>query len=448
MSLASSRLRALAVTTVTAVAAGLLLLPTTSTADAAAAPAPAAADTGPLGVPSKDTVGGLLVENSFVSSVGWVKPGDTYPSRILLTNTGAAPVSGAQVVVTAPTGTRFTAAGGGATVSGDGGTVTWNPAAVDPTSTRTLVLESKASTLNQLPTVVWRDISSRATVTVGSASKTLTSHGPKVIPPGERYETARYGDRPVPRGAGRTTPTATTRTTHERTLDTVINDPAFPGSTFNLFQEMSLGQLYPEGTVPSDGIGDRRTSAYAAGFDFTPRAIPGDTCTGGLTYADTPGRPDRARRSTPSGSSTASTTCPATPPTTAPTQGGGAAIAGVGALQHRLRLRRPGKLVHDAAAITDPEIDYSDFDTDKDGVVDFFMAVFAGCGGNGASQLHASPGCDYADAPYDNVWPHSLVAGVLLHRPRDRAARLHHRRPAQGPRGPAALVHRRHLLAR
>ena len=56
--------------------------------------------------------------------------------------------------------------------------------------------------------------------------------------------------------------------------------------------------------------------------------------------------------------------------------------------------------------IADPEIDYSDFDTDKDGVVDFFMAVFAGCGGNGASQLSVA-GCDYADAPYDNVWPHS-----------------------------------------
>ena len=36
-----------------------------------------------------------------------------------------------------------------------------------------------------------------------------------------------------------------------------------------------------------------------------------------------------------------------------------------------------------------------------------------------------------------------LLAGVLLHRPGHRAPRLHHRRPAQGPRGPAALVHRR-----
>ncbi len=48
----------------------------------------------------------------------------------------------------------------------------------------------------------------------------------------------------------------------------------------------------------------------------------------------------------------------------------------------------------DAAAIADPEVDYTDYDTDKDGVVDFFMAVFAGCGGNGASQLSLA-GCDY-----------------------------------------------------
>ena len=34
------------------------------------------------------------------------------------------------------------------------------------------------------------------------------------------------------------------------------------------------------------------------------------------------------------------------------------------------------------------------------------MVVFAGCGGNGASQLSVA-GCTYTDAPYDNVWPHS-----------------------------------------
>lgn len=50
MSLAPSRLRALAVTTVTALAASLLLLPTTTTA--VAAPAPAATPAAPLGAQS------------------------------------------------------------------------------------------------------------------------------------------------------------------------------------------------------------------------------------------------------------------------------------------------------------------------------------------------------------------------------------------------------------
>ena len=86
-------------------------------------------------------------------------------------------------------------------------------------------------------------------------------------------------------------------------------------------------------------------------------------------------------------------------------------LAGVGALQQIDSGCGPtGKLVYDAAAIADPEIDYSDYDTDKDGVVDFFMVVFAGCGGNGASQLSVA-GCDIdgpaGPAPYDNVWPHS-----------------------------------------
>uniref|UniRef100_UPI002B26D519 PKD domain-containing protein n=1 Tax=Nocardioides sp. TaxID=35761 RepID=UPI002B26D519 len=85
------------------------------------------------------------------------------------------------------------------------------------------------------------------------------------------------------------------------------------------------------------------------------------------------------------------------------------ALAGVGALQNIDSGCGPtGKLVRDAAALADPEIDYSDFDTDKDGVVDFFMVVYAGCGGNGASQLGAVACDNPSDAvPYDNIWPHS-----------------------------------------
>ena len=403
-----ARTRALLPMVVTATLTASLLVPLTSLPTSAAPPA-AAAEPTPAeaeGVVSEATVGGLQVENSFVSSVGWVKPGDTYPSRILLTNTGDTAVSGAQVTVTAPVGTTFTGARGGATLEDDGRTVTWT-GDVPARETKVLVLESTAATTDQLSTIVWRDISSTATITVGGATTEVTSHGPKVIPPGEEFDTARYGDRPFP-----VIPVAYTDRdyrAHDRTLDTVINDPSYEGSTFNLFQEMSLGQLYPEGTVPSAGIA-------AAGFDYEPGfpfstndPATTNTCPGGVTYETA--QPDE--QANPLYGERISDGVYQLPGNTsyygADANGTAliGALAGVGALQAIDSGCGPtGKLVHDAAVIADPEIDYSDYDTDKDGVVDFFMAVFAGCGGNGSSQLTVV-GCPYTDAPYDNVWPHS-----------------------------------------
>src|SRR5688572_28920377 len=232
----------------TALLAGLLTVTTVTSGSATATPAPAPAAPTQT-VVSEGVVGGLEVENSFVSAVGWVKPGETYPSRVIVRNTSDLSVLGATITVAAPVGSTILKAGS-ATVGA--GSYTWTVGSLAAGATRTLVLESKAATLAQLPTIVWRDLSTTATVTVGGATQTLTSHGPKVIPPGSEYDTARYGDRPFPvvpvaytdRGYG----------AHDRSLDTVINDPAYEGSTFNLFQEMSIGQLYPHGTVPSTGI--------------------------------------------------------------------------------------------------------------------------------------------------------------------------------------------------
>ncbi len=269
-----------------------------------------------------------------------------------------------------------------------------------------LVLESAAATTEQLPTIVWRDISSTATVTVGTATRNVTSHGPKVIPPGDEFDTARYGDRPFP-----VVPVQYTdrdyQADHDRDLNTVINSPTFAGSTYNLYQEMSLGQLYPEGTVPSDGIGTADFSSYGPGFDFS-KTEPGQTCTG-TTFSDTP-VDEEDTPLYPERITDGVYNLPGQTQWYGADANGSAltgALAGVGALQNIDSGCGPaGKLVRDAAAIADPEIDYSDYDTDKDGVVDFFMAVFAGCGGNGSSQLSVA-GCPYPDAPYDNVWPHS-----------------------------------------
>lgn len=395
-------LRRTAVTTALATTFALALAGLTGLGASAAQAAPSAA-----------AATSLEVENSFVSSVGWVKPGDTYPSRVIVTNPTQAPVEGASVTVTEPTGARVTHAGSGATVSADGSTVTWAVPTLAAGERRTLVLEHLASTTAQEPTIVWRDLSSTAELTATDGDATAVSHGPKVIPPSGGYDTARYGDRPFPVIPVEYTDRSYQADHSGAQLAEVINSPDLPGSTFNLFQEMSLGQLFPHGTVPSDGM-DTADFDYAPGFDFT-HIQPGQTCAG-KTFADSPvpaeGTPLYPERITDGVYNL--------PGDTAyyGSDANGSAIigslAGVGALQQIDSGCGPtGKIVRDAAALADPEIDYSDYDTDKDGVVDFFMAVFAGCGGNGASQLSVA-GCDLPnpstgtpDGPYDNVWPHS-----------------------------------------
>ncbi len=398
----------------TAAAVGLALLALPGT-PATAAPvhtatlttAQAPAISGPA--VSTVTVGGLEVENSFVSSVGWVKPGDTYPSRIIVTNPTNLPVAGATITVTAPDGSTITQAGSGATITGGGSTVSWTVPAIAAGQSSTLVLESVADTTAQNPEIVWRDLSTTAAITMGTASKTATSHGPKVIPPSGTYDTARYGDRPFPVVPVEFRDRAYQDGHSGDSLESVINDPAKPGSTYNLYQEMSLGQLFPEGTVPSAGIATKDFT-YGPGFEFS-QIQPGQTCAGGLTQ--TAGVPAPGTVGGPAYTDRITDGVYNLPGNTAyyGSDANGSAIigslAGVGALQNIDSGCGPtAKLVYDAAAIADPEIDYSDYDTDKDGVVDFFMAVFAGCGGNGSSQLSIA-GCAYPDAPYDNVWPHS-----------------------------------------
>lgn len=381
-------------------------------ATAAAAPTVVAAAAAPSA--SSASLGGLEIENSFVSAVGWVKPGETYPSRIILRNPTGAPVLNASVTVTAPTGTAFTSAsapaGTSRTLADD--TVTWTVPSIAP-GTLTLVLEHQAATLAELPTLVWRELSTTATLSVGGDDAAVGSHGPKVIPPGDSYDTARYGDRPFPVVPVEYRDRAYQAGNSGEELEQVINDPALPGSTYNLYQEMSLGQLFPEGTVPSAGVATADFD-YDAGFDFTQPEL-GQTCTGGLTITQTPLGDVPAPGTVGGAGYTERITdgvynLPGNTAYYGADANGSAllgSLAGVGALQNiDAGCGSAGKLVHDAAAIADPEIDYSDYDTDKDGVVDFFMAVFAGCGGNGSSQLSVA-GCDYTDLPYDNVWPHS-----------------------------------------
>ncbi|MGI8901121.1 MAG: immune inhibitor A domain-containing protein, partial [Nocardioides sp.] len=346
----------------------------------------------------------LILENSFVSAVGWVKPGTTYPSRVFVRNLTDRAFDNVQVVVTAADGSTFTQTSAGS-ISADKTTITWNVGNVAPDTFKTLVIESQADSVADDPEIVWKNLSSTAKMTYGTTTSIERSHGPKVIPQSELYDTARYGDRPFP-----VVPVDYLDRKHLASnsgdeLAGKINSKDVPGSTFNLYQEISVGQLFPNGTVPSSGIASRGFD-YEPGFDFT-NAEPAGTCHGATTedspvnVRGTPLYPERIRDGFYQ--------LPGNTDYYGDDKTGSAlvgALAGVGPLFDIDSACGPtGKLVYDSAQIADPEIDYSDYDTDKDGVVDFFMTVYAGCGGHGASQTGC--GGDYTDAPYDNVWPHS-----------------------------------------
>ncbi|WP_370323771.1 cell wall-binding repeat-containing protein [Euzebya sp.] len=364
---------------------------------------------------------GVQLDYDFTSSVGWVKPGEAYPARVILSNFDAA-ASGPHTVTIAPvdgtTVTEVRSATGTASLAADG-SVTWTvdelAAAADAGPTRAvLVVESVADTTGQDPQIVWKDLSATAVLDGGQPA---TAHGPKVIPPDERYDTARYGDRPFP-----VVPVDFTDFSHleehdAARLDEIVNSPEFEGSTFNLFQEMSYGQLFPDGLVPSAGI-ETADFAYEGtdgeGIDFhTAQVPPPNTCTGVHTpeAAGTPLYPERITDGWYQ--------LPGTTGYYGQDSGGSAVLPALGVPVPASiddGCGDTGKAVYDAAAIADPEIDYNDFDTDKDGVVDFFMMIFVGCGGNGASQLAAGADCTHGPvpgAPYDNLWPHSstLEAG-------------------------------------
>ncbi len=366
---------------------------------------------------------GLTVVNDFTSSRGWVKPGDSYPSRVIVRNYAAAAASNVVVTIAGADGMRFVqaapAAGQGtATLSADA--VTWTlgtvPGASDPAvpTVRTLVLDNRAHGTAQDPRVVWKDLSTVATLTHAGGTGTSTSHGPKVIPPSELYDSARFGDRPFP-----VVPVDYVDPIHKHdpahsgdVLSDKINSTAVPGSTFNLWQENSFGQLYPHGTVPSAGIATADWShtfsnpKYADGFSFTtisPTAL--NACHGVTTVNPVTGAP------TPAGGSERIHDgwyqLPGMLDYYGDDKGGSRLVSALTGQFDGLifdidnACGPTGKAVYDSAHIADPEIDYSDYDTDKDGVVDFFMVVFQGLGGHGDSQLNGTP------PGLDNIWPHS-----------------------------------------
>ena len=378
----------------------------------------AAADAGHGSLKILDSPSGLTLDASYVSSVGWVKPGEGYPFRIFVTNATEESVANVSVTIAAPPSSTFldaTPLQGGGTASHTATTVTWTlgtlPAATAAgPMVRTLVVTARAASLSADPEIVWKDLSTTATLSYAGqpAPVSATTHGPKVIPPSGGFETARYGDKPFPivpvEYVDLERQSNETWDNDAEKLNDVVNDPGFAGSTLNLYQEMSYGQLFPQADVPSAGIATADFTSYAPGFAFTKpdRTNKSNAACRGATMAEVPGGVGSAAYNTRIQDGWYQL------PGTTEYYGGDFPVFTSLTLAIDSACGPLGKGVYDAAQIADPEIDYNQFDSDKDGVVDFFMMVFVGCGGNGASQIPVL--CEYFGNQqpwYDNIWPHS-----------------------------------------
>ena len=206
-----------------------------------------------LGLPSA----GLVLENSFVSSVGWVKPGETYPSRVTVKNYTTNPATAVSVAIPAVAGMTYTnavAAGAGSgTCSASGGGVSWT-IATDPgrngrrTGRRDAASSRRARGRSaQDPQVVWKDLSTTATL-IGRErpSNRAQPRARRSSRPSERLRHRALRRPAVPGRARSTTATASHEAAHTGdALADKINSPDVAGSTFNLYQEMSLRAALP-----------------------------------------------------------------------------------------------------------------------------------------------------------------------------------------------------------
>jgi M6 family metalloprotease-like protein len=362
---------------------------------------------GSAAVPVTATAKGLRVEDAFVSSVGWVTPGKTYPFLVRVINPSAKKHTRIKVTIASVSGMKIRRAHvlHGNRLPVHNGVLTWRLRSIaagttaKPT-TKTLVVTGRANSYRQDPKVVWKNIATTAHLRYdGHVHRAATSHGPRVIPPDDTFASARFGDRPFP-----VVPVDYADFQHDADhpatkLDGVINGRSNRGSTFNLYQEMSLRQLFPHADIPSARIA---TSDYKASDNQTFTKIDPATVNSchGVTLAQTGNQAIEGQPRITNGWYQ----LPGQRDYYGDDANGSAVVgaeAGVGQLQAIDSGCGPtAKLAYDAAVAADPDINYSDFDTDKDGVVDFFEVIFEGLGGNGDSQINGKP-------PYDNVWPHS-----------------------------------------
>jgi M6 family metalloprotease-like protein len=342
------------------------------------------------------------LEALYMSATGWVKPGETYP--FVVNYAVSAATDGATVTATLPAEAIYESANPAPT-AGDGtpsSPLEWSLA---PGTSGKIIVWARALDLTEDPTMIWKDLSAETTFEStlgGNPVESLTSRtlGPKCT----THESARYGVRPFPLvmveyqdikhcvAEGDPYPECTGNHTAEA-LDAAVNSKTSGRSLWQLYNEMSFGQLLPQGQVgPAPGVTE---VAFESGYPFKWSSLEPNGACNGATIAGSEGTPVYPNRI-----DNGWYVLPGTQGYYGSDRTGHGlvgAVTGVGLVFGIDDACGPtAKITYDAAAIADPDLDYNEFDTDKDGVVDFFNVAFAGEGGNG----------NISTTGINNVWPH------------------------------------------
>ena len=168
------------------------------------------------------------------------------------------------------------------------------------------------------------------------------------------------------------------------------------------YQEMSFGQLLPVPILPSVGQGDvRYDETPSETYSWSTLQING-FCSG-VTTAGESGNPTDTD-SPPLGATYRIQgdwfQLPGTQGYYGSDSTGSAyagALSGQGTLMNVDNgCNPPGAVIYDAATLMDPNVDFNQFDSDRDGWVDFFELVYQG-----------QPENILGESGVNNIWPHS-----------------------------------------
>ena len=221
----------------------------------------------------------LGLENSFVSSTGWVKPGETYPFRVFVKNFTDEWQDNVAVTVPAPPGVVFQSARAAEAAPGPSPSRRARSPGGSRRSPRARPRRSSSSRARSAPP--------RTRASSGRTSRRTASHDlrrpgggaqggeprPEGHPAGRRLRDGPLRRQAVPGHPGRLPrPQAQGRAQRRAAVDASSTRRTTPGSTFNLYQEMSYGQLFPIGDVPRPDIASAKFD-YGPGFDFSERDV-------------------------------------------------------------------------------------------------------------------------------------------------------------------------------